>query len=385
MQAHVPRRLRVFAVAGASVLVALAIGAGLFAWSGLYHVGASSGHWPITRWLLEFGLRRSVETHSLGIESPPLDDPDLIRLGAGHYAGGCAPCHGAPGDPGNPIVRSMLPMPPLLSHAVSEWSAEQLFWIVRNGLKYTGMPAWAAQERDDEVWAVVAFLRTLPGMRPEQYRALATGNAAPREHSAPETISRGEAEPALTACARCHGDGRDPPTSRLVPILAGQSPAYLRRALEEYASGARRSGIMQPVASPLAGGDLRGLAAYYGGLSRRRPESGPNASPERTRRGEAIATEGIPGRGVPACIACHSGAASAAFPILNGQPAPYLMQQLKLFSTGIRDRSTYGAIMSVIARRLTAEDARDVAAYFESVSKSEGSSPARPETPTRRP
>ena len=150
--------------------------AGLFVASGLYNVAARTGHWEITRAFLEFALRRSVATHSLGTEVPPLDDRDLVALGAGHFASGCAPCHGAPDRPANPIVRQMLPQPPDLSHAAQNWRDRELFWIVRNGLKYTGMPAWAAPQRVDEVWSVVAFLRQLPAMTPGRYAEMTRGD-----------------------------------------------------------------------------------------------------------------------------------------------------------------------------------------------------------------
>ena len=55
----------------------------------------------------------------------------------------------------------MLPPPPELSKAAKEWKDEELFWIVKHGIKYTGMPSWVAAERDDEVWSVVAFLKRL--------------------------------------------------------------------------------------------------------------------------------------------------------------------------------------------------------------------------------
>ena len=67
----------------------------------------------------------------------------------------------------------MLPEPPYLGGVVESWKPEQLFWIVKHGLKYTGMPSWPALSRDDEVWSVVAFLQRLPGMKPETYRGLA--------------------------------------------------------------------------------------------------------------------------------------------------------------------------------------------------------------------
>jgi hypothetical protein len=65
------------------------------------------------------------------------------------------PCHRAPGERSNPIVDRMLLPPPLLLGVADNWSDKQRFWIVKTGLKYTGMPSWVALERDAEVWAVV--------------------------------------------------------------------------------------------------------------------------------------------------------------------------------------------------------------------------------------
>jgi mono/diheme cytochrome c family protein len=55
----------------------------------------------------------------------------------------------------------MLPQPPDLADVVGEWNNAQLFRIVKHGVRFTGMPAWPMQDRDDEVWAMVAFLREL--------------------------------------------------------------------------------------------------------------------------------------------------------------------------------------------------------------------------------
>ena len=169
--------IKTIAICVGATLAVLGVGLFLFAASGIYSVAASRGHFAVTRWMLEFAMRRSVATHSYSISAPPLQDADKVRLGAGHYDGGCAPCHGAPGKQNNPIVRQMLPHPPNLSEAVATWTPEELYWIVRNGLKYTGMPAWVAPRRDDEICAVVAFLRALPNMNDAEYRRLAMGNA----------------------------------------------------------------------------------------------------------------------------------------------------------------------------------------------------------------
>src|SRR5690606_22829684 len=143
----------------------MAVGGALVVASGVVPIKASSGHWAVTRWLLEFASSRSVATHTLGGPPPPaLDDPAPALRGAGHYDTGCRPCHGAPALPSPSIAAAMTPSPPYLPPAVPKWEADELFYIVKHGVKFTGMPAWPAQGRDDEVWAMVAFLVQLPGM-----------------------------------------------------------------------------------------------------------------------------------------------------------------------------------------------------------------------------
>jgi cytochrome c553 len=352
------------AMCSGTTLAALGVAAFLFAASGLYSVAASRGHFAVTEWFLEFALRRSVATHSLAISPPRLDDPAMVRLGAGHFASGCAPCHGAPGEPRSPIVRQMLPPPPDLAVAAPTWPREQLFWIVQNGLKYTGMPAWTAPERDDEVWSVVAFLRALPGMDEQAYRTL-VGSTVPAATdgaagAAGESVAR-------AACGRCHGDEARAPIADVVPRLAGQSPHYLAAALHDYAAGLRPSGIMQPVAEQLDAPTVAALAAYY---AERRVDAERHvtpAPPEQIARGRAIATIGVPEARVPPCAVCHVAGIPAVFPRLAGQHATYLAGQLRLWQRGLRDRTARGAIMAPIARRLSDRQIDDVAAYFASL------------------
>jgi cytochrome c553 len=349
---------------GATIL-GLALIAALGVVSGVYSVAASRGHFAVTSWTLEFAMRRSVDTHSLFITVPPLDRPEMVSLGAGHFEGGCAPCHGAPGEASNPIVDRMLPPPPSLARAAPSWSDAELFWIVKNGLKYTGMPSWAALERDDEVWAMVAFLRALPDMRADTYRRLARGTTSATDRSGAELARHGNGARAVSACTRCHGSESRPPSSRLIPVLAGQSRAYLEAALRHYANGERTSGIMQPVAAELEDSAITALSDYYAGVTASQTAPRANPTPEQMARGSAIATEGIPSEGVPPCLACHAGAAPS-FPRLRGQHAPYIAGQLRLWQRGLRDRTAHGAIMAPIARRLSAQQIEDVAVFFES-------------------
>lgn len=356
---------RAIMVALAIVIVGSAVIVLLFAWSGLYSVAASRGHWPVTTRFLDFGLRNSIETHSIGISPPRLDDADLIRLGAGHFARGCAMCHGAPGMPRSAVFDNMLPPPPSLSEAAMNWEAHELFWIVKNGLKFTGMPAWPAQKRGDEVWAVVAFLLHLPELTPDTYRQIANLDPPEAQHLAGQGQSRSGA---LQTCISCHGDAESEPISRLIPRLNGQPARYLAFSLQSYRAGLRPSGIMQQFASSLVDAEIASISTWFSGLPAHRAghlSSGTDS--EQTERGRAIAENGIPDAAVPPCLACHERDGRGLFPHLAGQHAPYIARQLTLWADGLRRQTAPGQIMSVIAHRLSPAHIRDVASFFESL------------------
>lgn len=125
----------------------------LATWIGFFNVGASSGHWKVTEWFLHFAMRSAVRTYALAVEAPDELPRHAIQPAAGHFARGCAVCPGAPGEPRSPAVDLMLPQPPDLSGQVGEWTDAQLFRIVKHGIRFTGMPAWPTQQRDDGRWS----------------------------------------------------------------------------------------------------------------------------------------------------------------------------------------------------------------------------------------
>jgi cytochrome c553 len=279
----------------------------------------------------------------------------------------------------------MLPSPPDLSREVRDWEPEQLFWIVKNGLKYTGMPAWTAQSRDDEVWSLVAFLLKLPNLSPEQYGELARGNAKDDRPDPAQLIERGTGETALAVCARCHEDGTSPPTSQLVPKLAGLPAPYIELMLKDYAEGERHSGIMQPVTGELDPADRTKLAAFYAAMPRVPDQTDTRSpSPEQIDRGRKIAHEGVPANGVPGCVSCHAGGAMATYPPLAGQNGRYMAAQLRLWKNGARGNSAQSKIMDPIAKRLSETEIDDVAAYFASEQLGAQLSDASPGEPAGR-
>jgi mono/diheme cytochrome c family protein len=115
---------------------------------------------------------RSVATRSREIVVPnDLNDPNRISKGAGEYAEMCSGCHLAPGMERTEISRGLYPRAPELRRKTDLTPAEQ-FWIVKHGVKMTGMPAWGVTHNDELLWDVVAFVRKLPELTPEQYETL---------------------------------------------------------------------------------------------------------------------------------------------------------------------------------------------------------------------
>jgi cytochrome c553 len=336
-------------------LAVIVAGGFLFAWSGVYSVAASRGHFAVVEFVLAFIMRNSVETHAYSISPPPqLSNPDLEILGAGHFHRGCAPCHGAPGQRLNATAKSMLPPPPDLSNTADQWKDRELFWIVKHGIKYTGMPAWATQHRDDEVWALVAFLKTLPTLDVRGYARLAFGA---------DTEPPLQEQTLIMGCAFCHGDATRVPRSGLVPTLHGQPAAFLQSALSAYANGRRHSGIMQPIATDLSDGAIAALARHYAGLVPPR-RSAPSAPDPSIEHGQKVANEGKPTEGIPPCLSCHGAEALDTFPRLAGQSAEYMTKRLRNLRAGIDGNSETAAIMIPIARLMSDREIEDVSAYF---------------------
>jgi len=356
----------------------------LVALLGLVPIKASSGHWPITAWFLHFTMTRSVSTHTLGMKVPALDNPGMVLKGATHYETGCFPCHGNPTNQHPRIASHMTPHPPYLPPIIDQWEPQELFYIVKHGVKFTGMPAWPTQQRDDEVWAMVAFLQKFPELSEQEYRHMVDGESIMGKSFMPSSSSGEDAPIQELAgrktfdrsisdrCGRCHGiDGQGRQAS-VAPKLAGQSSAYLASSLEAFSRGERHSGIMEPIAAGLSHEEIRETALFYSKLS---PSHAVPNSPESQfaiRRGATIAGGDMPNARIPICAECHGPSDKSqnpAYPILAGQYSEYLVLQLELFADDRRGGSEFAPLMHPVADRLTPEQRRDVALYYESLAK----------------
>jgi cytochrome c553 len=336
------------------------------AWSGIVNIGASTGHWAITDWFLHWAMRNTVRTYAaLTVEELALDAESLISA-AGHYAGACGVCHGAPGEPPSPVMRAATPPAPDLAATVPAWSDPQLFWIIKHGVKYTGMPAWPALDRDDEIRRMTAFVRRLPDMMPAQYRELAYG---------PGAVALGELaefDTALADCERCHADnGRG---AGDVPVLAGQKAGYLAAALDAYAAGRRASGVMSAAAAKVDPTVRRALADHYAGLHgglrerelRAADAGADSAATDEDRLAADVVANGLPEANLPACSDCHAPGKRARYPLLSGQKPAYLAARLRHWrgDPNVADARKTNATMPVIARRIPEELIEPLADYF---------------------
>lgn len=163
----------------AFLAVAIALGAGMgFIYAGLYPVGADSRHHAVTFWLLETIRERSIARASKDIEVPDLSQPDLLLMGGPDYNDMCASCHLAPSVGQSDLSLGLYPSPPNLStkrltqEAPADARAQRSFWIIKHGIKASGMPAWGPTHSDERIWAMVAFIQHLPELTEEQYQIL---------------------------------------------------------------------------------------------------------------------------------------------------------------------------------------------------------------------
>lgn len=153
------------------LLSLVAAGAGAFIWSGVYNIAADDPHWPVTERVLEMARERSIEARVSASAVPDLDDASLIRAGAGNYDAMCVDCHLQPGEDRTELSTGLNPAPPNLGRERIDDPAEA-FWVIKHGIKMSGMPAWGRSMDDESIWGMVAFLQQLPDMSEVRYREL---------------------------------------------------------------------------------------------------------------------------------------------------------------------------------------------------------------------
>jgi mono/diheme cytochrome c family protein len=161
-------------IAGILLTIIVIIVAGLiYILSGAYNVSQLSPHGPIAKWIIEKTMTNSIEKRIKKIEAPDLTDSAKIITGFRHYDEMCAICHLSPGMKESDIAKGLYPDPPEFTRNENIPEAEEGFWIVQNGIKMTGMPAFSPTHNDDEIWAMISFLiNKMPGLTESDYNSM---------------------------------------------------------------------------------------------------------------------------------------------------------------------------------------------------------------------
>jgi mono/diheme cytochrome c family protein len=156
---------------------------------GAYNVAANVPHPGVTFWILDEARERSIAYHSQGIVPPPLRGKELADTGFPFYHASCRLCHGAPGFPSLGFPQGLYPTPPpvLNSDDVQrDLDDAEIYWVIKNGLKLTGLPAFALNHTDKEIRDIVAFLRHLPNLSNDEYGHMLLDMEGLREAVPPE-------------------------------------------------------------------------------------------------------------------------------------------------------------------------------------------------------
>jgi mono/diheme cytochrome c family protein len=261
------------------ILALLAVlGATGFIYSGLYDISATDQHLRPTYYAIQATMRRSVARRAADIAVPPLGAPEQLERGLALYRAHCVQCHGAPGVAPEAFALGLTPLPTPLQRSGKDRAPAELFWVVKHGIKMTGMPAWEFRLPDEDIWALAAFLKQLPLLSPAAYKALAAPAPLPRV-AAPQgdpDPQRGRRALEQYGCVGCHEiPGLVGPEARLGPPLEGIASrtmlgGVLPNSRENMVLWLRAPQAFTPhSAMPILGvteRDARDMAAFLAGL-----------------------------------------------------------------------------------------------------------------------
>jgi mono/diheme cytochrome c family protein len=154
----------------ALVLLLAVIGAAVI-FGGFFPVATSAKENSTVGWAIMEAREHSVQRSAKGLTAPRFTPAD-IREGGSHFKGMCQACHGGPGAEAEEFAPGMNPRPPNLAMAADDLSVEQVFWIAKNGIRMTGMPAFGKTDDDETLWKVAAFVKQMSNMSPSEYASL---------------------------------------------------------------------------------------------------------------------------------------------------------------------------------------------------------------------
>jgi hypothetical protein len=178
--------MKLLSLIGALAII-IAVAAAVFFFGGFYNVAATQPDPGIVAWVLEHVRDASINRHAVDQPSVSMDDAATIQTGARAFASrGCPSCHGGPGVMWAKFSEGLRPDPPDLKDVANELTPAQIFWVIRNGINMTGMPGFNLVEAtDQEIWTIAAFVKKLPSVSEDDYKAWTADAASPAGEAAP--------------------------------------------------------------------------------------------------------------------------------------------------------------------------------------------------------
>jgi mono/diheme cytochrome c family protein len=151
----------------------VAVGAGALLLTGSFDAAATKPPSKMEKRIAGVALTRWVKRRAPKAQNPFAGSAEAVQAGLVHYKEMCVTCHGAPGVDPSEIGEGLNPPAPDLTLAGVQGRTDgELFWLVQNGIRMTGMPAFGPTHKDEDVWRIVAFVRHLPEITPEEEKRL---------------------------------------------------------------------------------------------------------------------------------------------------------------------------------------------------------------------
>jgi mono/diheme cytochrome c family protein len=179
--------MRLLALIGALAIAGALAAAGFF-FGGFFDIAATWQDPPPVASAIARVRNAAIQRHAT--DRPPANFGDSSRVQAGakaFAAAGCVNCHGAPGVKWAKFSEGLNPDPPDLKEVAGELDPPEIFWVVKNGIRMTGMPSFGAiGVSDDDIWSIAAFVKKIGGVSEADYQ---TWTAPPPEPAPPAAPS----------------------------------------------------------------------------------------------------------------------------------------------------------------------------------------------------
>ena len=157
----------------------MAAGGAVFLYFGLLNFSADQQPSEFERGLAMSAVDASVARRSPPERSTPQSSEADLLEGMKLYKTNCSVCHGDPGTPERVLGKSFNPPVPQFMTEAADMPANQNFYIIKHGLRWTGMPAWGKTLKDGEIWKLTAFLAQMDKLPPAVDQEWKKGAGAP--------------------------------------------------------------------------------------------------------------------------------------------------------------------------------------------------------------